>query len=66
MRGLTLGEVVESKATKFPVGTYASTMVVGWAELGIVKEKDLERVDVPRGAKLTDALGVLGNSIMLW
>jgi NADPH-dependent curcumin reductase CurA len=66
MRGVTLGEVVESKATKFPVGTYASTMGVGWSELGIVKEKDLERVEVPRGGKLTDALGVLGNPIVLY
>jgi NADPH-dependent curcumin reductase CurA len=61
MRGLTLGEVVESKSTNFPVGTYASTLKVGWSELGIVKEKDLERADIPRGGKLTDVLGVLGN-----
>jgi NADPH-dependent curcumin reductase CurA len=61
MRGLTLGEVVESKCTNFPVGTYASTSMVGWSELGIVKEEDLERAEIPQGGKLTDVLGVLGN-----
>jgi NADPH-dependent curcumin reductase CurA len=60
MRGVVIGEVVESKETKFPVGTYATTMGVGWSELGIVKEKNLERLEVPKGGKLTDALGVLG------
>jgi NADPH-dependent curcumin reductase CurA len=60
MRGVVIGEVVESKETKFPVGTYATTTSVGWSELGIVKEKNLERLDVPKGGKLTDALGVLG------
>jgi NADPH-dependent curcumin reductase CurA len=65
MRGVVIGEVVESKAAKFPVGTYATTMAVGWSELGIVKEKNLERLDVPKGGKLTDALGVLGIPILL-
>jgi NADPH-dependent curcumin reductase CurA len=60
MRGMVIGEVVESKSAKFPVGTYATTTGVGWSELGIVKDKVLERVDVPKGGHLTDAMGVLG------
>ena len=61
MRGVAVGQILESKSSKFPVGTYASG-VVGWTELAIVKEKNLERVDVPEGGKITDALGVLGTS----
>ena len=61
MRGVAVGQILESKSTKFPVGTYASAGV-GWTELAIVKEKNLERVDVPEGGKVTDALGVLGTS----
>ena len=60
MRGVAIGEVLESKSNKFPVGTYATAMV-GWTELAIVKEKDLQRLEVPEGGKLTDALGVLGS-----
>ena len=61
MRGVAVGQVLESKSSKFPVGTYA-TANVGWTELAVVKEKNLERVDVPDGGKVTDALGVLGMS----
>ena len=61
MRGAAVGQILESKSSKFPVGTYASG-VVGWTELAIVKEKNLEGVDVPEGGKVTDALGVLGTS----
>jgi NADPH-dependent curcumin reductase CurA len=61
MRGIAVGRVLESKSSKFPVGTYA-TAGVGWTELAIVKEKNLERVDVPEGGKVTDTLGVLGMS----
>ena len=60
MRGVAIGEVVESKSSNFPVGTYATAMV-GWTELAIVKEKDVQRLDLPKGGKLTDALGVLGT-----
>jgi NADPH-dependent curcumin reductase CurA len=66
MRGVAVGQVIESKSSKFPVGTYAIAMV-GWSELGIVKEKDLEQLDLPKGGKLTDALGVLGTrSLSPW
>ena len=64
MRGVAVGQVLESKSSKFPVGTYASAGV-GWTELAIVKEKNLERVDVPKGGKVTDALGVLGTSPLI-
>jgi NADPH-dependent curcumin reductase CurA len=60
MRGAAIGQVLESKSSKFPAGTYA-TASVGWTELAVVKEKNLERVDVPDGGKVTDALGVLGT-----
>ena len=60
MRGIAIGQVLESKPSKFPVGTYA-TASVGWTELAIVKEKDLEKIDISKGGRLTDALGVLGT-----
>ena len=63
MRGVAIGQVVESKSSKFPAGTYATAMV-GWTELAVVKEKDLSKLDLPQGGKLTDALGVLGTALL--
>ncbi len=59
MRGAVVGQVQASKSKAFPSGTYVEALV-GWAELGIAKEKDLKRIDVPKNGKLTDTLGVLG------
>jgi NADPH-dependent curcumin reductase CurA len=60
MRGLAVGVVTASKSANFPVGTTA-TGNVGWTEVAVAKEKELEKVEVPRNGKMTDALGVLGK-----
>jgi NADPH-dependent curcumin reductase CurA len=59
MRGGAIGLVVASKSSSFPVGTYASG-TVGWTEYVVVKDKALEKLDLPNGAVPTDALSVLG------
>ncbi|KAL6711788.1 hypothetical protein ACN47E_002831 [Coniothyrium glycines] len=59
MRGSGIGLIVASKSAKFPVGTYASAMC-GWSEYAVLKEKFVEKLDLPHGAVPTDALGVLG------
>ncbi|OCK75570.1 NAD(P)-binding protein [Lepidopterella palustris CBS 459.81] len=59
MRGSVVGVVKASKSKDFPVGTYATAMV-GWTELAVVKEKDLEKVEIPENGRPTDVLGVLG------
>jgi len=59
MRGMAVGVVTASKSAKFPVGSTA-TGAVGWTEVAVVKEKALQKIEVPRNGKLTDALGVLG------
>ncbi|KAI5923004.1 NAD(P)-binding protein [Camillea tinctor] len=59
MRGGTLSRVLASKNPKAKEGdlVYASA---GWTEVAIVNEKQFETVQLPEGAKATDALGVLG------
>lgn len=59
MRGSGIGLIVASKSAKFPVGTYATGMC-GWSEYTVLKEKFVEKLDLPSGAVPTDALGVLG------
>ncbi|KAI4181158.1 MAG: hypothetical protein LQ348_005068 [Seirophora lacunosa] len=59
MRGAAVGVVKASKSDAFPVGSYA-TGTVGWTELAVMPSKQLEKVDIPRNGKITDALGVLG------
>ncbi|KAL8731720.1 MAG: hypothetical protein Q9181_004201 [Wetmoreana brouardii] len=59
MRGAAIGIIKASRSDAFPVGSYA-TGTVGWTELAVVNEKALQRVDVPKNGKVTDALGVLG------
>ena len=60
MRGAAIGVIKASKSDAFPVGSYA-TGTVGWTELAVVKVKQLEKVDIPKNGKVTDALGVLGK-----
>jgi hypothetical protein len=60
MRGAAVGVIISSKSRTFPVGSYVGSDV-GWAEYAIVKEKHLERLDLPQNAKITDALGILGE-----
>jgi NADPH-dependent curcumin reductase CurA len=60
MRGGVVGVIISSKSKTFPVGCYAGADV-GWTEYAVVEEKRLERLDLPQNAKITDALGVLGE-----
>jgi NADPH-dependent curcumin reductase CurA len=64
MRGAIAGRVVASKSQKFPVGTYVSA-APGWTEYALMKEKELQRVDIPSNGKVTDVLGVLGTKEIL-
>ncbi|EXJ91855.1 hypothetical protein A1O3_00405 [Capronia epimyces CBS 606.96] len=59
MRGHAVGTVVASKNPNYPVGSYAQG-TVGWTELKVSKARELQKVELPRGAKITDVLGVLG------
>ncbi|KAJ6133257.1 Alcohol dehydrogenase C-terminal [Penicillium samsonianum] len=62
MRGHVLGRVTASRSQKFPVGSYAFTMM-GWTEKGIANEESLQAVPTPDptdGGRLTDYLSVLG------
>ncbi|KAL8787524.1 MAG: hypothetical protein Q9213_002182 [Squamulea squamosa] len=59
MRGFCIGIIKASKSSSFPTGSYA-TGNVGWTEYAIVHSKSLQKVDLPKDAKITDALGVLG------
>jgi len=59
MRGVAIGEVIASKSKTYAVGSHAIGMS-GWTELAIVKEKDLQKINIPKNGQLTDALGVLG------
>lgn len=61
MRGGAVGTIKASKDPNWPVGSYASG-TVGWTELAVVKGKNLEKVQVPKGGRLTDTMAVLGNS----
>jgi NADPH-dependent curcumin reductase CurA len=60
MRGAAVGKIVASKSKSLPVGSYAYGQP-GWTELAILKEKHLEKIDVPPNGKVTDTLGVLGE-----
>lgn len=60
MRGAAIGVIKASKSDAFPVGSYA-TGTAGWTELAIMKSKDLQKTEVPKNGKVTDALGVLGK-----
>ena len=59
MRGATIGVVKGSKSRKFPVGCIASG-TTGWTELAVMKDKHLEKINLPQNGRLTDALSVLG------
>jgi len=60
MRGQTIGVVKASKAPEFPVGSLA-VGTTGWSELAVAKAKHLQKVELPKDGKLTDALSVLGK-----
>ena len=60
MRGAAIGKVAASKSAKFPSGTYVYCES-GWTEMAVVKEKNLQKLEIPENGKVTDALGVLGT-----
>ncbi|MCJ1247288.1 hypothetical protein MMC30_004502 [Trapelia coarctata] len=59
MRGTVIGKVVATKSSKFSVGEYVNANS-GWTEVAIVKDKELQKLEVPANGKVTDGLGVLG------
>lgn len=60
MRGAVIGKVIATKSSQFSIGEYVNA-TSGWAELAIMKEKDLQKIEVPANGKVTDGLGVLGT-----
>lgn len=66
MGGAVIARVVASKSDRFEVGghVYAGC---GWREEAVVEEKDEDVLvlDVPRGGRLTDAMGVLGMFVVV-
>ena len=61
MRGATIAKVSASKSAKFPIGSYVSA-TPGWTEVAIVPESECQKIEIPKGGRLTDALGVLGKT----
>jgi NADPH-dependent curcumin reductase CurA len=57
MRGLTIGEVVESRHPDFAVGDIVSG-ILGWQRYGVARGKELQKI--PPGIPPTVALGPLG------
>lgn len=64
MRGAVIGKVVVTKSSKLSVGEHVNSNS-GWAEVAIVKEKELQKLEVPANGKVTDGLGVLGKNFGL-
>ncbi|RQM06842.1 hypothetical protein DH86_00003891 [Scytalidium sp. 3C] len=58
MRGQVIGVVRESKSS-LPVGTHVLAFA-GWSEFTVARAKDVEKVVIPKGGKLFDAMSVLG------
>lgn len=63
MRGFGLGKVRASNDANFPVNSYARGLI-GWTELKVIRGEELQKVEVPQGAKVTDALGILGTFLL--
>lgn len=59
MRGSAVGRVIASKSKQYPKGAIA-VGYAGWTELAVLNESELERIDLPRNGKPSDALSVLG------
>ena len=61
MRGAVIARVVASKSSKYEVGCHVYAGC-GWREQAVVedKDRDVQKLHVPKGGRLTDALGVLG------
>ncbi|CAJ2509334.1 Uu.00g143600.m01.CDS01 [Anthostomella pinea] len=59
MRGAAISKVLASKSSKVKEGDLVNAFC-GWTEVAIVNEEQFEVVELPKGSKVTDALGVLG------
>lgn len=63
MRGIAVCSVKSSRSSKFSTGDIV-TAASGWTEQAVLADKALTKIEVPRGAQVTDALGVLGSTGM--
>lgn len=61
MRGAVIARVVASKSSKYEVGSLLYALC-GWREQAVVEDEDgdVQKLEVPKGGRLTDALGVFG------
>jgi hypothetical protein len=59
MRGNGVGKIIASKSSKFYVGETVSAMC-GWSEIAVLKDNQVEKLDLPSNATMTDSLGALG------
>ncbi|KAI0202944.1 hypothetical protein F4808DRAFT_62467 [Astrocystis sublimbata] len=59
MRGGAIGRVLASKNPKVKEGDFVSAPI-GWTEVAIAPDSIIEKIETPKGGKLTDFLGVLG------
>ncbi|KAH8668730.1 hypothetical protein BX600DRAFT_510798 [Xylariales sp. PMI_506] len=59
MRGGAVCRVLASKSPKFKEGDIVNS-AVGWTEVSIANEKNIDVLARPEGSKITDLLGVLG------
>ncbi len=60
MRGQTIGVIRASKSTDFPAGSLAIG-TTGWSEVAVANAKHLQKVQLPKDGRVTDALSVLGE-----
>lgn len=59
MRGVGVGTVLASKSPKLKAGDVVHAPS-GWRELAVLKDKEIEKIDLPPKARMTDYIGVLG------
>jgi NADPH-dependent curcumin reductase CurA len=60
MRGTAISRVLASKIDKVKEGDLVNANC-GWTEVAILGAKEFDVVELPKGSKVTDALGVLGK-----
>ncbi|KAK4497830.1 hypothetical protein PRZ48_010484 [Zasmidium cellare] len=59
MRGVGVGTILASKSDKFQAGDVVQAPS-GWRELAVIKDKEVEKIELTPGARMTDYIGVLG------
>lgn len=60
MRGNVLSKVLASKSSKAKEGDMV-TSFCGWTEFAIIDDKFIQPDNLPKGTKVTDALGAAGT-----